>query len=43
MFGNYEKVKQGRVTEVTVREMIDEKVETDKRRQFKVDITHDCI
>lgn len=37
------KVKQGRVTEVTVREMIDEKVETDKRRQFKVDITHECI
>ena len=39
----FKKVQQGRVSEVTVREMIDDQVKTDKRRKFTVDIAHDCI
>ena len=39
----FDKVEQGRVSEVTVREMVDGETKTDKRRKFSVDIAHHCI
>lgn len=39
----FSKVSQGRISEVTVREMVEGEMKTDKRRKFNVDIAHNCI
>ncbi|MDY0001453.1 MAG: pilus assembly protein PilM [Polyangia bacterium] len=39
----FDNVTQGRVSEVTVREMVDGEVKSDKRRKFSVDVAHECM
>lgn len=39
----FKSVTQGRVSEVSVREMVEGEVKTDKRRKFSVDIAHECM